>query len=113
MSQAAFRRTFVTLNLAALSFAALWAYASHRYDGFNVGGQHGDVNFWIQMGNLGCYGTLVLWILCIAVSIRAAISGTLTSWAQRIAWILLALCGAPLVFFGLAVYLNPNLNLLH
>jgi hypothetical protein len=109
----AFKGTFVALNFAAISLASLWAYASHRYDGFNVGGQQGDVDFWIQMGNIGCYGTLCLWILSIAVATWATISKRLPSWAERIAWILIAVCGAPLVLFGLVIYFNPNLNLLN
>lgn len=98
----------------SLMFVAisLWVYSGYRYDALNIGGAAGDVNFWIRMGDIGFYGGIPLWILCIVVAIWGTIGGKLGEKSERVFWCLFSVCGAPALAFGLNAILNAGIRTL-
>lgn len=103
------RNIFLGINVAMLSLISLWAYSSHRYDGLNIGGEKGGVDFWLRMGDLGCYGGLSLWVICVIAALWAAGSGKFSAWVERSFWILLPLFGAPVLLFSLNAIFNAGI----
>ena len=106
----AIRKTLLTLNLAMLSLVSLWAYASHRYDGLNVGGEAGDINVWIRIGDVGCYGGILLWVVCILAGLWATAKGKTRSRLEGILWLLIPLIGAPMLLFALNAAFNAGIR---
>lgn len=54
------------LHILALACAVGWAFASHKYDCFNVGPCRGNVNFWITLGDVAFYSFLGSWVALLA-----------------------------------------------
>ena len=106
---AASAKRLTTINVGLLSCVSLWAYASYRNDGFNVGGQVGDIDFWITMRDLGSYGSVV----GVLVALWAAASAKLGSVTERICWLLLPLFGAPLLLVSLSIALRWGIPVAH
>ena len=89
-------------HVPTASLATLWAYASHKYDCFNVGPCRGDAEIWIDLHTLGYCGFLGMW----GVLVASAAFGQSRTWRQGVRDVLLALLLPPASFFLASAIFN-------
>ena len=91
------RGLLVLIQIMAFMFLALWIYAGHLYDGFNVGNKKGDINLWLGILAVGAWGTVIAWLLSIGISLSGTCLNKFRTRREGVIWIIVAIIAAPTV----------------
>ena len=66
-------KLLASLKIALCAFnvvsGVVWAYASHKYDCFNIGPCRGNVDFWIDLQAASFYAFLASWLVLLALAV--------------------------------------------
>jgi hypothetical protein len=100
------RLTLGLLNIAAALLVIVWIHASHRINALNVGGEHGNVEFWMRVRDVGLVGSCAMLVLCFVAALAFAVVNKGFRVRERTYWILLPIVSTPLIAFGTHEILN-------
>jgi hypothetical protein len=96
----------VALHAITLAAGVAWAYASHKYDCFNIGPCIGSVDFWINLGSVACYTFIASWL---GLLLLTGLAGSRPARRAVGAWVV-ALVAPPATFLLASAAFNMGIS---